>query len=62
MRRPNEPSALALSYSARIVAWRTMLTESESLQLAVEMERRAEEIVRARSSPAALALLDSQRP
>ena len=41
--------------------WRDMLTEAEALQLSAEMERRAEEIVRARSSPTALALLDSQR-
>lgn len=41
--------------------WRDMLTEAEALQLSAEMEQRAEEIVRARSTPMALALLDSQR-
>ena len=41
--------------------WRDMLTEAETLQLSAEMERRAEEIVRARSTPEALQLIDAQR-
>lgn len=43
------------------MTWRDMLTEAETLQLTAEMERRAEEIVRARSSPEAIALIYTQR-